>query len=425
MDGPAVVNVGEHKNLPFLAQLILEGGNEASQGARRVTDFVYESPDITKSFLVLTNDGNVVIGTGVPTSGPRHKAAYAEISSAPTRYIILPQSHGDHMGGVPWLRQAGTEVVAQANFDLVSGSRKMLAPYWKRRNSRLLDKLLKERSVSTTPEAPVPTITFEDRYEFELGDRRFVLLSVPGGETLDCTVVWLPDDGILFTANMFGPIIGDLPNLYTIRGERIRSAKEFIRCVDLVLDLKPELVIQGHGLGSEMDNAAFRDKAVRVRDATQWLHDRTIEGMNAGKDLHELMREISLPLELYVPERHGKVLWCVRAIWEEYVGWFDFRRTSSLYGVPAYFVHPEVVEMAGGADAVAERARRRLDEAQPLEALHLAEMALDAEPDNRRAWEVILDATSEVLVRSGQDNFFEVLWLDSCIEEAKNRLNPT
>jgi alkyl sulfatase BDS1-like metallo-beta-lactamase superfamily hydrolase len=134
------------------------------------------------------------------------------------------------------------------------------------------------------------------------------------------------------------------------------------------------------------------------------------------------MREITIPPDLAVAERHGKVPWCVRAIWTEYAGWFDFGSTTSLYGVPPSFVHAELVEMAGGADAVASRARARLDAGQPLEALRLVDVALAADRRNRAVLTVKLHATTEVLVRSGQDNFFEFGSLSGSIDEARQLL---
>ncbi len=72
----------------------------------------------------------------------------------------------------------------------------------------------------------------------------------------------------------------------------------------------------------------------KVRDATAYLRDRTIDGMNAGRDLWTLMREVTLPPELALPQVHGKVPWIVRAIWEEHVGWFRYESTTELYDTP-------------------------------------------------------------------------------------------
>ena len=53
--------------------------------------------------------------------------------------------------------------------------------------------------------------------------------------------------------------------------------------------------------------------------------------MNAGDDVHTLMREIKLPDHLDVGEGYGKTRWNVRAIWETYAGWFHHRSTTELY----------------------------------------------------------------------------------------------
>ena len=47
----------------------------------------------------------------------------------------------------------------------------------------------------------------------------------------------------------------------------------------------------------------------KVRDATAYLRDRTIDGMNAGSDLWTLMRDVTLPPELAHPSgaREGAV----------------------------------------------------------------------------------------------------------------------
>jgi alkyl sulfatase BDS1-like metallo-beta-lactamase superfamily hydrolase len=234
--------------------------------------------------------------------------------------------------------------------------------------------------------------------------------------------VWLPRERVLFTGNMFGPIIGHLPNLYTIRGERIRSAAEFVRCVNLALDLEPELVVEGHAKGVTLDAATFRERATRVRDAVQWLHDEVIAGMNAGKDVWTLMREIRLPDDLAVAETHGKVAWCVRAIWEEYVGWFHYDSTTSLYDVRPTAVHPDLVELAGGVEPIAQRAQARFDAGELMESLYLAEIVLSVEPGHRQALELSRDIHEQLLEQTGRENFFETFWLQSCVTEAERGL---
>ena len=95
-------------------------------------------------------------------------------------------------------------------------------------------------------DAPVPDILFEDRYELELGGLRLELMGVPGAETNDSLIVWLPDHGICFTGNLFGCPFGHFPNLVTIRGDRYRDALTCAAAVERVLELDAEMILYGH-----------------------------------------------------------------------------------------------------------------------------------------------------------------------------------
>lgn len=85
----------------------------------------------------------------------------------------------------------------------------------------------------------------------------------------------------------------------------------------------------------------IRTELTRIIETVQWVHDKTIAGMNAGTDLRTLTREIKTPPELTLTEEYGKLSWNVRAIWHEYTGWVDpARGTTEHYGVPPASVAP-------------------------------------------------------------------------------------
>jgi hypothetical protein len=77
-------------------------------------------------------------------------------------------------------------------------------------------------------------------------------------------------------------------------------------------------------------------------------------------------------------------------------------------------VQPELVALAGGPDAVAAAAQARAEK-QPLEALHLAEAALAADPSHRGALEASLTAHRALLGKS--ENFWETRWLEKEIAQ--------
>jgi len=154
-----------------------------------------------------------------------------------------------------------------------------------------------------------------------------------------------------------------------------------------------------------------------VRDATKYLRDRTIEGMNAGTDVWSLMREITLPTDLALPQVHGKVPWIVRSIWEEHVGWFRYGSTTELYDVPPSAVWSDIVDLAGGTAALTERARIHADQGHALQALHLTDIVLAHSPGEREASRVKRVALEQLLAASGRENFSEVQWLEQEIKK--------
>jgi alkyl sulfatase BDS1-like metallo-beta-lactamase superfamily hydrolase len=139
-----------------------------------------------------------------------------------------------------------------------------------------------------------------------------------------------------------------------------------------------------------------------------WVHDRTVDGMNAGDDVHTLMRDIVLPDRFDLGEGYGKTAWNVRAIWETYAGWFHHQSTTELYGVPATAVAGDIVE-AAGADALVGAAQVRLAAGEPQAAIHLTDIVLAADPAHAGARAAAVDAHEVLLAAS--ENFWERAWL--------------
>jgi glyoxylase-like metal-dependent hydrolase (beta-lactamase superfamily II) len=396
--------------------------------AVRIEDFIYMSSGCSNSYLIVTSEGNVVVNTGMGFEAPRHRRLFKAVDAGPVRYILLTQGHVDHVGGVDLFREEGTRVIAQRSNPACQADDARIAQFRARRSFVFFEDIIRtamRSAAENAPDArqakPTPDILFDDRFQFELGGIRFELLSVPGGETTDSVCIWLPDNAIAFTGNQFGPLFPHFPNFYTIRGDKVRYALPYVESLERVLALRPEILITGHFepiRGRELIDREL----TRLRDAVLYVHDATVQGMNEGKDVFTLMREIGLPPELEVGEGYGKVAWAVRVIWEGYGGWFQFGSTTELYAVPPASVHRDVVELAGGVEPVAARAQRRLTAGEPLEALHLVEMALGVEPSCRVALEVQRDALELLLERSGGENFWEVRWLQHQIRETKRAL---
>jgi alkyl sulfatase BDS1-like metallo-beta-lactamase superfamily hydrolase len=395
---------------PPLAGLVMSGSGQTE--AVRITDFIYMAKDISNAYLVTTGDGDVLVNTGFMDNAARTKSLLDPHRTGALRAIILTQSHADHYGGVPLLGEAETKIIAQERFLGNLQDSQFLQPHFAPRTRKLWGSTLNRGGTPPAPPVIIPDIIVDRHYSFTQGGRLFEVLSTPDGETTDSLAVWLPDDRIVFTGNLFGPVFLSMPFLCTLRGDKPRSVKSYLSSIDRVRTLGADILITGHGepiTGADH----IRTSLDKMHDAVAYVRDETLKGMNAGRNVHELMREISLPEHLRIGEFHGNVRWGVRTIWEEYSGWFHYDSTTSLYGIPRSSVYADLVDLAGGAAELAIRAQAKVVEDKPLEALHLLDIALGAEPANTQALAVKKTALERLLVLSGSANLSETMWLKS------------
>lgn len=387
---------------------------EGPQDAVQLGDGVFMSKGIANTYLVTSDHGDLLINTGLDFEAPEIKDRFQRVSTGALRAIVFTQGHPDHVGGWSQFDAAGVETIAQANHSDVREYWRRLHPFYVRRILKLWGRFTGDIDTATLPPEPVLTASFIDSYTMDLGGRPIELYSTPGGETTDALAVWLPEERMVFVGNLLGPMFGHVPNLYTIRGDKIRSAITFIHSVDRILALGPLTLVNGHDV---FRGPQVPETMTKVRDATRYLRDRTIDAMNDGADMWTAMRRISLPEELALPQLHGKVPWIVRAIWEEHAGWFRYESTTELYGVPSTAVWPDLLELSGDSHALTERARSHVDAGRPLHALHLTEIVLSEAPGDVAARSVKRAALEQLLEASGRENFSEVQWLESEIAD--------
>ncbi|MGO8872869.1 MAG: alkyl sulfatase dimerization domain-containing protein [Acidimicrobiales bacterium] len=402
---------GIHRERPGADAIAATRGESAID----LGDGIWMSPGLSNTYLVPTDEGRVVVNTGMGFEGPLHRRVFDAVDDSHVHSVILTQGHYDHVGGVGCFLEDGTEVITQSNFTTWRADNERLESF-RSRNAAFawMDAILaamayaESLGVGATAQArPEPTTTFSDRLELSIGGRELVLVSVPGGETTDAIVIWLPDSRTALTGNLFGPLFGHVPNLITMRGDRYRDALTYVDSLELVLALGAERLLTGH-FDPIVGVDRIAEEVTAMRDAMQRVHDRTVDGMNAGTDVHTLMREVRVPEHLDVGEGYGRTSWNVRAIWENYAGWFHHRSTTELYGVPPAVIAPDVVSLAG-ADALAHAAKDRLDAGESVASLHLTDLVLSVEPDHSQAREIAAAATRTLL--SDSDNFWERAWL--------------
>ncbi|MBC8291806.1 MAG: MBL fold metallo-hydrolase [Proteobacteria bacterium] len=395
--------------------------------ATRIEDFIYMSEGCSNSYMLVTSAGRVIINTGMGFEAPVHKRVFDQACDGPTTHIITTQGHVDHLGGVSRFREASTVYIAQANNAACQHDDSRIATVrvnqsgtWFQHVFDYAAEVAARDPSAFEQDVPGPDITFEDRLELDCGGLKLELLAVPGGETADSCLVWLPEHGILFSGNTVGPLFPHFPNINTIRGDRYRFLEPYMRAVDRMRSLEPELLVTGH-FAPIAGRELIRDSLDQLYRAADHVHGATLAGMNEGKDVFTLMREVNLPDDLVIGQGYGKVSWAVRTIWESYMGWFKAGSTTELYPTPARDVYAELAGLAG-VDAITTRGRALLDAGEPEAALHLAELAAAADTagdnngdDNKTALQLLLDVHLALRERASVSkagaNFWEDGWL--------------
>ncbi len=406
---------------PALAGLVRAG--DAQTEAIEITPFIWQVNDISNAYLINTADGDVMVNTGFMDNAERNVGLMKPKRQGPLRHIILTQSHADHFGCVPDFKEDGTIVIGGPGFNEALADMMRLQPFFGPRSKKLWGSTLKRGGTPKPAPDVVPDLLVDRTHGFEQGGRRFELIHAPEGETVDNLIVWMPNEKVAFTGNLVGPVWLSMPFFCTLRGDKPRLVWNTLKSLEKLKSLDAKIIITGHGEPIRGKDK-IRSDIDRMIGAITYVRDYTLDGMNAGKSVHELMRDVALPDHLKIGEFHGKVAWAVKTIWDEYAGWFHYEDgTTELYHVPRSAVNKDLVELSGGAAALARRAKLYVEAKKPLEAIHLLDIALGVEPTHSDALTIKRAALEALLANSGSKNLSETMWLKSEIADTQAKLS--
>ncbi len=398
----------------------------------RINDFIFHASGLSNAYLVNTSEGAVVIDTGFAHQAPKQMALLKEVKTGPVKYIFLPQGQHDDIGGIPSIKEAGTQIIMTRASAEYMPYRKMVMPFLAPRYAVLYNwsqQMIEQRKKQAAlyPYEPItPDILVEDQigHDFELGGVRFEVIALPGAEGINSAGLWLPDQKILFAGGgSVGPEIPMWPNVGTVRADRNRILSKYVETIEKMIELEPEILLPGQ------DDPMFgRDEImadlVLLRDAAVHVHDAIFAGLNAGKDVYQLMQEIELPEHLaQLSQQHGRVEWAVRETVNQTGGWFAYRYTSELYPYRAHEIYPDLVKMAG-IEKVLAQVDAYLAENRPEQAMQMVEVALEAEPENPQALKSQRKVLQVLLERARRthNTFSEVAWLQAELTKVDGKL---
>ncbi|MEM7368360.1 MAG: alkyl sulfatase dimerization domain-containing protein [Bacteroidota bacterium] len=395
-------------------QLMFAQGQDLSQ-AEKICDSIYRASGFANTFMVVTPAGNVIIDTSMPENAERHKRLLQAVNDGPVKYIILTHGHRDHRGGVSAWREEKTTVIAHRNFVEFRHYQERLAGFFTHRNNAQFDQRRKMGAPAGNYGAEIEAnLLVDDHYSFELGGIQFDIHHTPG-ETYDHLSIWLPQFKVAFVGDNF---YRSFPNLYTLRGTKPRWALDYVNSHNKILSWEPDIMIPSHG-PSVHGKEEIQKQLKTYRDAVLYVHDHTVEGMNQGKDVHTLMQTISLPDSLDVGATYGMISWVVRGIYEGYAGWFD-GNPSNMYPTQPSDIYPDLLEMAGGMEAIVDRAEHLLEAGETQQALRMLDIGLDVFPEDKAGLTLKLRIFKQL--ESSTNNSNERGWLRYGIRETEKAL---
>jgi alkyl sulfatase BDS1-like metallo-beta-lactamase superfamily hydrolase len=230
-----------------------------------------------------------------------------------------------------------------------------------------------------------PDETYVQRHDVEVGGERFELHH-GRGETDDHTWIWMPDRRAVCTGDLF---IWASPNCGNPQKVQ-RYPRDWAMALREMVALEPELLLPGHGwpiAGADRVRRALTETA----DLLDSLVDQTLELMNAGARLDDIVHTVQAPSDLldrpYLRPVYDEPEFVVRTVWRLYGGWYD-GNPAHLKPAPEGELARELADLAGGPTRLADRAAELAAAGELRLAGHLAELAAQAAPDDAGAHRV-------------------------------------
>ena len=338
---------------------------------------------------VRTDEGSVLIDTGSfhPTA---HKRSFEAVRSWTTEHIaaaVYTHGHVDHAYGLPpFLEEARTRGWDSPDIVGHCHVRDRMDRYTETAG---YNSVINERQFGHPIEWPVdpiyPTLEFDDSRNLEVGGVKLIVTHAKG-ETDDHAYIFLPEEGVLCTGDLF---IWAAPNAGNPQKVQ-RYVKEWYTALRDMADLNATVLLPGHGL-PVYGRDRVRETLRRTAEYLESLYTQALEMMNAGATVDELIHGVQPPAHLrelpYLQPVYDEPEFIVRTVHRRLGGWYC-GAPCELKPAPRPQQAQEILALAGGVKALIARAEALAAKEDYRMAGHLADWAVEAEPANQDAHRV-------------------------------------
>jgi cyclase len=264
----------------------------AEQGLTKIAENVYSYIDVRgaspqNSFganagIIIGKDGVIVVDTLISAKKAKgYIEDIRKITDKPIRYVVNTHYHLDHTLGNSEFVKLGATVVSHAN------CKKNMKDNADITLKRAKDYGLGDEEMKGTNIA-LPAITFSDRMEIDLGDRKIELIYPGPSHTNGSILVYLPDERILFAGDVL--FTNYHPNL------RDGDIESWIKVLDFISALDVVKIIPGHGPESAKQDVADMKNYLIIFDKK--ARELTAQSNDIGYITSEMKKALPARAEL-------------------------------------------------------------------------------------------------------------------------------
>ncbi len=219
--------------------------------------------------VVLTGDGVVLVDPGGSRRGAAAiDAMIRQLTDAPVILVINTGGQDHRWMGNGYFKERGARIVASAA---------TVADHQEREQDQLIG--LSSLIGADNLEGTDPVFageTFDDETVLEIGGVRFELFRVGPAHTPGDTLVWLPEDRVVFTGDVVyvGRMLGVIP---------VSSSSNWLDAFGAMEALDPLAIVPGHGPVTDVATAR-----ADTLDYLTFLREEVALFMDEGRDISEV-----------------------------------------------------------------------------------------------------------------------------------------
>ena len=199
----------------------------------------------------------------------------------------------------------------------------------------------------------------KDGEEFEVLGIKMQFFTRYGTDDKAHTTVWLPDRKIVIENALWATP----PNMYSIRGDLFRDAREWSELLKIVRDLEPEALI-GYAHRPVVGKDKIRNTLNAYLDGIAFTLDQSLRGILGGLGPDDLRHMVKMPAYLEEDphnfQSYGELSFQTPAIYYHAVGWWNGDGATIFRPSPGEEAE-RIVALIGGRDKVFEAAQKAYD----------------------------------------------------------------